>query len=513
MSTPPPPPPTSSAPPPNVPPGVEPPPPEAPLKGWKSALEHTGIPVSWLRAKPRLPSRRMMIFISTVSALTGAYIYDRRECKRIRQEYIDKVKHLGEVDMKPWELPRKVMVYSCKWPGDEEYDRSLKWFKRNVKPILVAAAVDYEFKNGNQYGSLMRAISDEIRDRRRIEAGLDPPPREIVIPGPPRSPTEKRDRELAGGVIIVGRHTFKEYMEGVKRGWTRGLDKVDDDEVLAKLLEDDGHFDEPKVASADGDDEEPRPKGPAPPPNQVIVSPFQLRPPNAPAPPPKAEPSPAVPAHLNIPPSQIPEQPPLALVPYTSVLGFLNIPLMLWDFFNTRKDVQAGAEAAYAVIAAQARPFEGPSDSYVSSLQQEIDDTDFSIPLSAEGMGDLGFDLHAESYWRSSYNKDTLKDITKARERYYAALPEKLATARALARREREPTKDEVNYPPPTEVALRAERLKKEKRWREEEEAWRVLRGGMGVAWDERFRQAFKVFDRNGQVAPPPEKPLVADQE
>ncbi|KIO19859.1 hypothetical protein M407DRAFT_30474, partial [Tulasnella calospora MUT 4182] len=228
MSAAPPPPPTSSGPLPNIPPGTEPPLP--PLTGWKSALEHTGIPPSWLRAKPRLPSRRMMIFISTVSALTGAYVYDRRECKRIRQEYIDKVKHLGEVEMKPWELPRKVMVYACKWPGDEEYDRSLKWFKRNVKPILVAAAIDYEYKNGNQYGSLMRAIADEIRDRRRIEAGLVPAPREVVLPGPPRSPTDKRDRELAGGIIIVGRNTFKEYMEGLKRGWTSGLETIDHDE-------------------------------------------------------------------------------------------------------------------------------------------------------------------------------------------------------------------------------------------------------------------------------------------
>lgn len=456
----------------------------------------------------------MMIFISTVSALTGAYVYDRRECTRIREEYIEKVKHLGEVEMKPWELPRKVMVYACKWPGDEEYDRSLKWFKRNVKPILVAAAVDYEFKNGNQYGSLMRAISDEIRDRRRIEAGLDPPPHEIPLPGPPRSPTAKRDRELAGGIIIVGRHTFKEYMEGFTRGWTRSLEKVDDDEALAKLLEDDGHFDEPKTSSADGEEEGSRSSGPAPPQNQLILSPFQLRPPNAPPPQPKSEPSPAVPAHLNIPPSQIPDQPPLALVPYTSVLGFLNIPLMLWGFFNNRKDVKTGAEAAYAVIAVQTRALEGPSDAYAASLQQEgDDDTDFSLPESTDGMGDLGFDLHAESYWRSSYNKDTLKDIVKARERYYAALPEKLATARTLARREREPTKDETNFPPPTEVQLRAERLKKEKRWREEEDAWRVLRGGKGVAWDERFRGALKVFDRNGQVAPPPEKLFKGDEQ
>lgn len=96
------------------------------------ALEHTGLPIGWLR-KPKLPGRNWLIFYGVVSTLGFLYWDDRRKCKAIKAEYIEKVKHLAEVPLGSMELPRKVDVYACKWPGDEEYDRSLKFFKRYVK--------------------------------------------------------------------------------------------------------------------------------------------------------------------------------------------------------------------------------------------------------------------------------------------------------------------------------------------------------------------------------------------
>lgn len=96
------------------------------------ALEHTGLPTGWLR-KPKLPGRNWLIFYGVVSTLGYLYWDDRRKCRAIKAEYIEKVKHLAEVPLGSAELPRKVDVYACKWPGDEEYDRSLKFFKRYVK--------------------------------------------------------------------------------------------------------------------------------------------------------------------------------------------------------------------------------------------------------------------------------------------------------------------------------------------------------------------------------------------
>lgn len=347
----------------------------------------------------------------------------------------------------------------------------------------------------------MRSIADQIKAKRRLEAGIDKPKEDPIPPfGPAHTHTtqHKRQRELEGGIIIIGRHTFKEYMEGLRRGWTGSLANVDPDELLAKELENDGHFDE-RVAEIDAssDTSPPRvPATPAPPAqSQLVFSPLQLKmPPRAPPPPPP--PPAAIPAHLDQPPSQIPEQPPLELVPYKSILGFLNIPLMIWGFFNHRQDVRLGAEAAYRVVANTTRPFHEP---------ETLAETD-----EVEQAGDLGFALDTEGYFRGSY-ADTPKDIEKSRKTYYDALQGKLKVARELARREREPTKDETAFPPPTEVDLTAERMKKERKWRDALDGFEVLKRGKPVSWDERFQGAFKVFV-DSDVPPPPPRDSVADE-
>jgi len=97
--------------------------------GIKTILKHTGIPPSWLDKRPKLPSRNWLIFLSVTSSIAGLYIYDRRQCKHIRQSYIDRVKHLAEQPFDPLDTPRKVTVYAAKWPGDEDYDQSMRYFR------------------------------------------------------------------------------------------------------------------------------------------------------------------------------------------------------------------------------------------------------------------------------------------------------------------------------------------------------------------------------------------------
>jgi import inner membrane translocase subunit TIM54 len=107
--------------------------------------------------------------------------------------------------------------------------------------------------------------------------------------------------------------------------------------------------------------------------------------------------------------------------------------------------------------------------------------------------GDLDFDQRVESVYKKSV-LSIPTDIEKERQRYYEALPAKLAIARELARGTREPTKDEKEYPPPTEVELSAERLKKEQRWRRDMEGWNIVKPTQKVVWDDRFRDSLHVF-------------------
>ncbi|KAG1814872.1 inner membrane protein import complex subunit Tim54-domain-containing protein [Suillus variegatus] len=450
--------------------------------GVRAAFEYTGIPPSWFDKRPKLPSRNWLIFLSVTTSIVAYYVYDRRECRRIRADYSSRVEHLAKEPLGTTDLPRKVTVYGAKWPGDEDHDKSLKFFRKYVKPIFVAAAVDYEMISGRRSGDLANRIADEIKTRRRIDAGIEPPSHS---PMPlPNQPTleQKRKRELEGGIVLVGRHTLKEFMSGLKRGWTESIDRVDREDMLAQELASDGRFDEPEEPVIDSEvvDGEPLPTRSRLLPSQnAVLFPLQM---------PSSSPSKStqytsnIPAHLDTPPSTIPTLPTLLLVPFTNHIGFRQVPNMLWGFFNERHKVRAGSEAAYSLIMSHVRPFAAANTA--SEIQES--------QLDGRQGGDLDFDLPAESYYDGAY---TPSETEKARKTYYDALPAKLATARALARGTRAPTKEEDSHPPPTEVELRAERLKKEMRWRGDEAGWEIVKPGQLVQWDERFADALQVFD------------------
>jgi import inner membrane translocase subunit TIM54 len=101
--------------------------------GAAAALRYTGIPPSWFQKRPKLPSRNWLIFWSVLGSVTSLYVYDRREAKKIRQDYIQRVQWRAEEKLNPLELPRKVRVYACRWPGDDDYNRSMKYFRKYVK--------------------------------------------------------------------------------------------------------------------------------------------------------------------------------------------------------------------------------------------------------------------------------------------------------------------------------------------------------------------------------------------
>ncbi|KAG8745616.1 mitochondrial import inner membrane translocase subunit tim54 [Ceratobasidium sp. 414] len=480
--------------------------------GAASALRYTGIPPSWFQKRPKLPSRNWLIFWTVLGSVTSLYVYDRREAKKIRQDYVQRVQWRAEEKLGPLELPRKVRVYGCRWPGDDDYNRSMKYFRKYVKPILVAAAIDFEMVNGNRHSGLARSIADKIKLQRREVLPADHPLRHkeasSSIPLPTAgTPAQQRERELQGGVIIIGRHTLKEYMHGLRLGWSEGLGAMDREEALARRLASDGALDEPEpledpVSSVTP--EEPHildvpsriPSGPKSPLYSPIIAPPKLRTPQSPI-----QQSQAPQARYNDSmPQTIPPQPPLLLLPFTNLLGFRYIPHMIIDFFNERKRVRAGAEAACALVEGQTREFTPPVSDVdrtelltVSSLEDELKSNLSSLPDVGPQGGDLDFDRSNEVYFRKNYNK-VPKEIADARKKYYEGLSSKLAVARSLARNEREPTKEEREHPPPTEVELTTERFKKELKWCEDLEGWKILRAGSGVDWDSRLASALQVY-------------------
>ncbi|KAG6833677.1 hypothetical protein H0H87_002873 [Tephrocybe sp. NHM501043] len=470
-----------------------PPPLEAkPPSGFRTALRYTGIPVSWLDKRPKLPSRNWLIFLSVTSTITGYLIYDRRQCKRIKQHYIDLVKEQADELVDPLAWPRKVTVYGAKWPGDEDYDQANKYFRKFVKPILVAAAVDFELVSGKRHGDLAERVAEDIRKRRRLDLGIDPIP-EIAKALPTyKAPEEVAKHRLDGGIVIIGRPTLKEFMAGLKRGWSDSLDKVDHEELLARELESDGHFDEPEEPSED------IPAFPDPNPtipnaqNSPVFSPLQVRPPTPPV-----KSKSIIPDAMNAPPSTIPPVPPLLLLTFTNHIGLSQIPIMIWEWFNQRHKVRSGAEAGYRLVMKHTRSIIPPTEEPKTVF------ADITTPETVVSQGDLDFDKEAESWFKNSLSKIPA-DIEKARATYYKDLPGRLATARELARGLREPTKEEVNNPPPSEVELSAERMKKELRWRRDVDGWELIKPQQHVVWDDRFRGVLRIFiDKDRDASSP----------
>ncbi|KAJ3806281.1 mitochondrial import inner membrane translocase subunit Tim54 [Lentinula aff. lateritia] len=445
---------------------------QKPKSGFVAALEYTGIPPSLLK-RPKLPGRNWLIFFGVTGSLVGAYIYDRRQCRSLREEYIGRVKNLAEEyswhdGSGPETLgkdahlawPRKLTVYAARWPGDEDYDVAMKYFRRYLKPIFVAAAIDYDMVPGKKHGDVALRIADEIK-RKRAEQEYGSSSSESVLPGmamPSQyhapTQTERESLELAGGIVIIGRATLKEYFSGIVRGW-RELPTVDgrpnwgDDsrEEKVRSMLDDSVFDEQDLYT------------------QNVSSSL-----NTPAP---------LPISSNAPLPDIPPLPPLLLVPFVNHIGFTQIPYMVLDFFYRRKHVRDGGEAALRAVSGATREFQAPNSSLKWGLT-------LLAPPPPQG-GDLDFALRTESFYRSSLRSPLPSLVRFSREKYYNELPRKLWVAREFARRAKEAYNSDSSKIPPSEVQLRLERLEKEKIWRRDEEGWEIVRPERGVCWDERL--------------------------
>ncbi|KAF9067191.1 inner membrane protein import complex subunit Tim54-domain-containing protein [Rhodocollybia butyracea] len=494
----------ASPPNPSLPPKVK------PKSGFVAALEYTGIPPSLLK-RPRLPSRNWLIFLSVTSSIIGAYVYDRRQCRKLREDYIERVKTLGEEYA--WNnsttqdahlaWPRKLTVYGARWPGDEDYDQTMRYFRRFIKPIFVAAAIDYDMVSGKKHGDIASRVADEIKAK-RFTAGkdsLDHPQANMPAQYHAPSTSEREALELAGGTVIIGRATLKEYLAGVVRGWTEPYelkgrinwgDEAREETVRNRL--DDSIFDETEAS-----------------PSSLIPAPAPLLPPST---------------------VSIPALPPVLLVPFTDYLGFTQIPYMIFDFFYRRRHVRDGGEAAIRAVWGATREFTGPSNSLSKSEDSALT---FLAPPPPQG-GDLDFALSAESYFRSylfspldSPNpKSPVETVKKAREKYYTELPARLWVAREFSRRgfdedsppsysDSESTSSspdpefqkackkawdaakstyssDPSKIPPSEVELRLERFEKEKKWLRDEEGWEIVRPERGVTWDARLDGVLRVF-------------------
>ncbi|KAK3379210.1 mitochondrial import inner membrane translocase subunit Tim54 [Lasiosphaeria ovina] len=297
------------APPPKVPPPRNP------------ALRMLGLP-----ALPRkLPSRNWLIFWTLSTTITAAIIYDRREKKRAIARWRHAVEHLAKEPLPGNGLaePRKLTIFLSSPPGDG-LRVAQDHYTEYVKPVLAASGLDWEFVQGRREGDVRAVVAERVRKvRRGWEGSADPdsdrpPTDDEIVTAVRRS---RGIEEYAGvrGDIVIGRHTWKEYIRGLHEGWLGPLAPPPEPELpLPEAATSESNFGEDEKPNEEKPPavQETKPKRPPQPKpynttNDYIAESLPLLTPN--------------------------EFSPVAPVPEPHILGFLNTPTRMVRFFNRRK--------------------------------------------------------------------------------------------------------------------------------------------------------------------------------
>lgn len=113
-------------------------------------------------------------------------------------------------------------VYLCAPPGDG-LRSAREHFHNYVKPVLVAAAMDWDVVEGRKEGDVRFKTAERIRRKRKKAGEGEPMSQEdaeklfLIDDIRKRAGTEVYDG--VAGDLVIGRHTWKEYIRGLHEGW------------------------------------------------------------------------------------------------------------------------------------------------------------------------------------------------------------------------------------------------------------------------------------------------------
>lgn len=367
-----------------------------------------------------------MIFLTVTGSFMGALIYDRRQKRRTQQKWCELVAHLSKESLPVEQMRRKLTVYLAAPPGDG-LRVAREHFREYVKPILVAAALDYTVVEGRREGDVRAGMAEKIRTMRRHagesstivhEAGVEETVAET------RRNIGVKDEPGPKGDLVIGRHTWKEYVRGLHEGWLGPLDPPPPPPTpLAPEAEGPSATasegaespsadsagepsDKKKTAEQKSDNEKEKPKPAGPTPAYILPADYS---------------SASVPKTL---PSSFDSSVPIT---FPHILGFLNTPVRMYRYMTQRHLVDnVGREVAGIVLAASTRPYDD-SASADPTLSPDDTFTDLS-PHHYEQQTVLE---EEEREWHKSAHKRDEKD----REREW--LDEIILDARIASRMQR----------------------------------------------------------------------------
>ncbi|KAL3434608.1 mitochondrial import inner membrane translocase subunit Tim54 [Aspergillus tetrazonus] len=379
-------------------------------KPQNPALKMMGLP----NFRFKLPSRNWMIFLTVTGSFTAALIYDRREKRRAQQKWCNLVAHISKESLPVEETRRKLTVFLAAPPGDG-IRSAREHFKEYVKPILVAAALDYNVIEGRREGDIRAKFAEEIRKQRlksgEVSAGIigdEEKSTEDVI-AEARKAIGVRAEPGPRGDLVIGRHTWKEYVRGLHEGWLGPIDPPVSAESQPAL-------EEPQVPAAEVPANTEEQATPAPEQGHAAEKKEEGEEEKKPSKP--TGPTPAYVAPSDYSGRTLPRSIPQTLdgsaaIPFPHLLGFLNTPIRIYRFLNRRYVADSvGRDVAALVLASHARPYaEGPASS--SSDSDSPVDPSLSSSITYEQQSQLENEEHD---WHKSVHKTDDSNPDKERE-------------------------------------------------------------------------------------------------
>lgn len=344
--------------------------------------------------RPRIPSRNWLIFLSITGSLASAIIYDKREKNRAQRKWCKLVEHMAKEPLDSRAMPRRLTVF-LEGPPTDGLRNAQDHFKEYVKPILVASGLDWEFIQGRKEGDVRAELAEKIRNQR-----LPPDQRTEEDPiATMRLSSGIKEFDGPRGDIVLGRHTWKEYVRGLHEGWLGPLTvpKPQEDEspkdgfeqtsespmetlpgitIDPSTVRDISEVTPVETPSTDKD----KPKKPPQP--QPFISTFEYSAATA--------------------PSSLPDEfDPSTPISFPHILGFLNTPKRLYRFLNRRKLADSIGRETAAIILSNYRPYHTSSTAIATSFtaDQGEENTTPSVPQIAEQQTAL---VEEEKEWHKS---------------------------------------------------------------------------------------------------------------
>lgn len=173
-----------------------------------------------------------MIFLGVTGSFFGAVYYDKWQTKKNRQKWCDLVSHKSEETLDAHSLPRRLTIYLAAPPGDG-LRAAREHFHEYVKPVLVAASMDWDVVEGRKEGDVRFKTADRVRTRRRARGEGEPLSEEDQAAEVLKQKFGTDDLTGVAGDMVIGRHTWKEYVRGLHEGWLGPADAPKDPETEA----------------------------------------------------------------------------------------------------------------------------------------------------------------------------------------------------------------------------------------------------------------------------------------